>query len=149
MKLGKLRVGDVLELAVGQNFVYLNFLGKHREYGECLLLSNHRHESPISDFSSEFQSSYVVFYPASIALKRNLMAIKGNIQAPSIPTELRRAGGRSGTRILNWIIEDGQAERLVEQLSKKQQSLPIAAIWNHEMLLFRISEHWKPEMEIT
>jgi len=32
-------------------------------------------------------------------------------------------------------------------LSEEERRLPIAAIWNHEFLVQRVSEGWRPEME--
>jgi hypothetical protein len=46
-----------------------------------------------------------------------------------------------------WIIEDGASELVTKKLSETERELPIAVIWNRELLVQRVSEGWRPEME--
>ncbi len=45
---------------------------------------------------------------------------------------------------MTWIIEDGTNEVVKSELSAEDLQLPIAAIWNHELLMQRVSEGWRP-----
>ncbi len=44
-------------------------------------------------------------------------------------------------------MEPDGTEQLKRKLSLKDRELPIAAVWNHEYLIDRINEGWKPEHE--
>lgn len=57
------------------------------------------------------------------------------------------ASNREG-RVLAWRICDGKTETLVRELSEAQRYLPIASIWNHEALLYYLTQEWRPEQEI-
>lgn len=112
----------MLELRVPAGQVCLHYAGKHRDYGDGIFVGP-RTFSTQPDISSDlFNSAYFTFYPATAALTNQLVSVVGNVGTPSIPSRLRRAGAREG--------------RLVKT-------------WNHELLLQRISEGWRPEMEVS
>ncbi len=46
-----------------------------------------------------------------------------------------------------WLIVDGEHEVLTRELTPEQRLLPIGAVWNHELLVGRLAEGWRPEME--
>jgi hypothetical protein len=58
-----------------------------------------------------------------------------------------RPGARAGLTVTTWIMEDVSSEEVKQQLSAEERNLPIAVIWNHELLLQRVREGWRPEME--
>jgi hypothetical protein len=60
---------------------------------------------------------------------------------------LRRPGARSVGRIDTWVIEDGTHEVVKKALTDEELKLPIAAIWNHEILIQRVREGWNPLQE--
>jgi hypothetical protein len=47
----------------------------------------------------------------------------------------------------SWIIEDASGEVTKAKLSEEELRLPIAAIWNHELLVQRLAEGWTPVEE--
>ncbi len=146
----KLIPGDVLEVAIPDDCLgYLLYLGKHHEYGDTVLVVPGTFDRPPTDFSKEFQHAYVTFYPVTAALAQKLVRVvaKEIIPTGMPPRRLRRAGARSGTRIDSWVIEDESGEYLKTKLSEDELRLPIAAIWNHELLLKRITTKWRPELE--
>jgi len=94
-----------------------------------------------------FERGYLTFYPAKAAIVQKLATIVGYLQAPDLPKRLRRAGVRSGCAVETWVIEDASGEVVKRELSDQERQLPIAAIWNHEFLVQRVSEGWRPEFE--
>jgi hypothetical protein len=52
-----------------------------------------------------------------------------------------------GDRVTTWIIVDECGEVLKRTLSDEDLLLPIESIWNHEYLIGRIKEGWRPEHE--
>ena len=144
------KVGDVLEVRFTERCAYLYYLGRHPEYGDairvldCAALAS---EERLEDLVSE---GYVTFYPVLAAVSQGLAAVVAHIDsALGMPLALRRAGARAkdGT-VLAWIIEENGTERLTRKLSRKERALPIAAIWNHEMLRTRIVEGWRPGEQV-
>ncbi len=147
MSLNKQRAksGDILEVRLPGNFAYLQYLGKHLEYGDCIRVSPalHEHRAPIS--SELFNDAYIAFYPAIAACKEKLVQIVGNLSPPHVPTCVRRPGVRVGRHVETWIIESGLSETIKSELSDDERLLPIAAIWSHELLVLRLLEGWRPE----
>ena len=142
----RIKVGDVLQFRIGNCFAYLHYIGRHPEYGDAVLVAPHMHQLPVSLTSAIFVDSYVAFYPAATAVSQGLVEVVSHLDPPHIPKRLRRAGARSGRNIDTWIIEDGDREVVKVSLSEEDLQLPIAAIWNHELLVQRIVEGWKPQL---
>jgi hypothetical protein len=140
----KPRIGDVLELVVGAGFGYVQYLGRHSEYGDAIRVVPRMFSQHQSVAASLFEDAYITFYPVQASSANELSRIVGNLPAPQLPTQFRRAGLRAGTQVETWIIEDDRGETLVRELSVSELLLPIAAIWNHEYLVQRIDEGWTP-----
>jgi hypothetical protein len=94
-----------------------------------------------------FSDSYVAFYPVTAAVARGLIEVIGYLTPPNLPSRVRRPGARSGRRINTWIIDSGTDEVVKSKLSDDDLRLPIAVIWNHEMLTQRVLEGWNPADE--
>lgn len=143
----RVKVGDVLELEAGQRFAYLHYIGKHPEYGDAVLVNPQFQERQPSVTADIFSDAYVAFYPVMAAVSQGLIDIVGHLPPPRLPTRIRRAGARSGRHVDTWVIEDGSREVVMAKLSDEDLRLPIAAIWNHELLVERIAEGWTPAQE--
>jgi hypothetical protein len=147
----KLRVGDLLEILIGEALAYVAYIGRHVEYGDAIWVIPRTFEQRPADLADIFErTGYLTFYPAKSALSHKLVEIAGALsikQIPEVPRHLRRAGARARTgEILAWIVEKDGVDTLRKQLSEDEKLLPIAAIWNHEFLLERIVEGWTPKM---
>lgn len=136
--------GDVLRLSTPKGFAYLQYIGRHPEYGDAVLVSAMLGER--SD-GRAFSDGYVAFYSASAAVAKRLVEVVDHLVPPKLPQRLRRPGVRSGQRVDTWIIENGRGETVKSKLSDAELELPIAAIWNHELLIQRILEGWNPLQE--
>lgn len=140
----RLKPGDVLQIPSDSHFAYLHYLGKHQKYGDAVVVRRHLHESQTLITSEFFADGYVTFYPAPLALAHGLAEVVAHLPPAAVPTTLRRAGRRSGTRVETWIIEDGSRAVVRGALSDDELRLPIAGIWNHDYLMQRIAEGWNP-----
>jgi hypothetical protein len=136
--------GDVLQLNTPKGFAYLQYVGRHSEYGDAVLVNPKLGVRPEVFTSQAFSGGYLVFYPATAAVARGLVAVVDHLAPLSLPQRLRRPGARSGQHIATWIIEDGTAETVKSKLSEDDLRLPIAVIWNHELLTQRVLEGWNP-----
>ena len=143
----KPHAGDVFELAVDAGFGHLQFVGTHAEYGDAIRVVPRVSAGQSDIAASLFEGAYVTFYPLRAAVSKKLIRKVGHLPAPPLPQRLRRAGVRVGGRVETWIIEDETGQTLYRQLSERQVSLPIAAVWNHEFLIHRIREGWRPEQD--
>ncbi len=137
--------GDVLRAAAGEGDVYIQYLGRHREYGDAIAV----HPCIVNagtDISTLFGNAYVAFYPARAAVNRGLMDRAGHVNpVRDVPLVVRRPGGRGQSGVENWVIETQESEIFKKELTPSERRLPIASIWNHEMLLSRIKQQWLPE----
>jgi hypothetical protein len=144
----RLNSGDVLKFKVGNRFGHLQFVGTHAEYGDTVLVSPGLKDARDPD-ATEFSEAYIAFYPANAAVSQGLVEQIAHWPSPALPDRLRRAGRRSGKRVETWIVESGLGEIVKTRLSDEELRLPIAAIWNHELLVQRVAEGWNPAQEGT
>lgn len=145
----RLKPGDVLEIAVDNRTAYMQYLGEHSEYGGVIWVVPRTYATPPENVGSVVaEDGYFAFYPARTAVLRGFAQVVDSapLEDREIPQRLRRAGARGadGT-VLTWIVSQGNREVVKEVLSESERHLPIAAIWNHEMLALRVSEGWRPE----
>ena len=143
----RVKAGDVLELKVGDRFAYLHYIGRHSEYGDAVLVKRELYDQQMPPADVRFAGEYVAFYPVTAAVAHGLVEIVAHLPPPQLPERLRRAGVRSGRRVRTWIIESSSGEVVKTHLSEEELRLPIAAIWNHELLVQRIAEGWNPADE--
>lgn len=148
----KTRVGDVLEIATPNGLAYVQYVGKHSEYGDVVHIVSKCHQQRPANLSPIINApGYLAFYPARLAVNSGLANIVETHDLPSgveLPMQLRRAGARLPDRtIATWIVEHNGQETVHRELSDDQKGLPIAAIWNHELLIQRIVEGWTPQKE--
>ena len=139
--------GDVVRVGAEHGAVYLHYLGKHPEYGDTVAVCPTWHACECAVSAELFREGYVAFFPVAAAVWRDLAVVVGHLPSPGIPKRLRRPGLRSTNGVETWVVEDGTHEVVVKALSDAERTLPIAAIWNRELLLQRVSEGWRPETE--
>jgi hypothetical protein len=149
----KLNPGDLLEIRIKSGFSYLQFVGVHPEYGDVIWVRPAVFDSELSDFSCLFsQFGYVAFYAARAAVRHGLVRFVSAYPLPQcvvVPRNVRRPGARSSSgRIFTWILEFDGKDILKKQLDEKERLLPIAAIWDHQLLIQRIGEGWCPSSEV-
>lgn len=146
----KVITGDLLEVQTPHGLSYVQYVGKHPEYGDVIRVLPGSYEHRMSDFTALIEKpGYVAFYSARASVAQGLTEIVGSYPLQiEVPRNVRRAGARARTgRILTWIVESNGQEMVRKELTETEKQLPIAAIWDHELLILRISEHWSPQQE--
>ena len=139
--------GDVLALTATEGTIYVHYLGAHADYGDGIAVCPRAFVAPVPITDSLFDDGYVVFYPIRAAIAAGLAKTVGHLFARGLPARLRRPGARRGHKVETWIIEENSREEVKRYLSQDELQLPLAVIWNHEMLLQRVHEGWRPEHE--
>jgi hypothetical protein len=144
--------GDILEISAPAGLAYVRYLGRHNVYGDAIWVFPHWQTIRPTNLDSVFtDDGYVTFYPAQSAIRQGLLDVVASRPLPSgcgVPTLLRREGftSRDGI-VLAWVIERDGKETLKHELDEEDRKLPIASIWNHEFLINRITDNWRPEQE--
>lgn len=124
----------------------LMFAGRHADYGTAVFAHPALVASGARFDETTFSEAYATFYPANASLRAGLTRKIGHITPRPMPTEWRRPGQIVGKEIRSWIIENTAGERVTRHLTDEEADLPIAEIWNHEMLLTRVAEKWRPNL---
>lgn len=148
------RPGDVLEVSTPRGLAYIHYAARDSEYGDGIRVLPGFFATRPADFTALVSNpeAYFTFYPASAAVSQKLVEVVASIPLPrgqGLPPVHRRAGARSREgQVLAWFICEGAKETLVRELSEEQRHLPIAAIWNHEALIYYLTQEWRPEQDI-
>ena len=147
-----LNVGDILELPRSERFGYVQFLGRHPDYGDTLFVLPGLFEGlALPDVEACLaREGYISWSPVHVAIKRGWARVIGNLPPRAdVPSVLRRAGAiapRSG-RVVTWLIDGHGPPQLRWSLSEAELHLPIAQISDHEALMMDIEKKWRPEQE--
>jgi hypothetical protein len=147
------RPGDILEVPTPRGLAYVQYTARHPEYGAAIrVFPGLFFQVRPKDWSTLLShESYFTFYPAGSAAWQGLVEIVANLPLPpegGLPPRFRRAGWRNkeGKATL-WFICEGDQETRRAELSAEEKRLSIAAIWNHEFLVDRLVEEWRPEQD--
>jgi hypothetical protein len=149
----RLKPGAVLELRTRRGLAYLQYVGKHLDYGDVIRVLSGFHKKRPSDLVSLAASAgYYAFYPARPSANAAFVEVISNsVPLPAgvgIPDELRRRGmiDTDGTT-LAWIIERKGVESVHKTLTKAERELPVVSVWSHDLLLKYVIEEWVPHQE--
>jgi hypothetical protein len=148
MKKRRASPGDVLTFISGGKRAFLQYLGRHPEYGDAVAVCPGFRPLKSRATVKDIEDSYVTFYPVQAAIRAGLVEIVYRLPAAGMPSRIRRPGIRSskdGT--FSWFIKTGDSECRVRELTKEDRKLPIAEIVNHEYLIERIRAKWRPETD--
>ncbi len=151
----KARFGDVFEVRTPQGLAYLQYTSKHPEYSDTVRILPglfKTRPSPDELAALTTQEGYFTFYLVSLAVRHGLVELIGNYPIPAgleAPSKLLRAGFRTSEgKALAWFLWDGTHETLLKrELTPEEQRISLAQMWNHEFLVHRLAEQWRPEHE--
>jgi hypothetical protein len=146
-----LKSGDVLELECQGSYAYLIYIGRHAQLGGTIRVIPKLFAEQPTDLEAIGQMpGYVTFYPVGAALRAKLVKRIGHSSRgeASVPVWVRNAiNVDADGRVRSWLVTDGDQRIPRQALSAEEQELPIATIWNHPLLVHRISTGWSPRDE--
>lgn len=151
----KARFGDVFEVRTPQGLAYLQYTSNHPEYSDTVRVLPGLFDTrpnPETLASLVAQESYFIFYRVTLAVRHGLVALIGTYPIPGgleAPFKLLRAGFTApGGKVMAWIVEEGASETVIKRaLTPEEKRLSRAQMWNHEYLVQRLAEQWRPEHE--
>jgi hypothetical protein len=138
--------GEILEVPIGTQFGYVQFIGNHREHGDAILVNPVLHARQAHFAAGFFSGGYVTFYPATLAVTQRRAEVVAQSSPPKFPKRYRRPGvvQRDGT-VDTWVIEGGWRDVVRHTLSDVERKMPIANVLDHEHLSAQIAKGWTPE----
>jgi hypothetical protein len=140
--------GEILEVAIGDRFGYVQFIGQHPQYGDAILVNPALHARQAHFASGFFSSGYVTFYAAGTAVSNKVVEVVAQSSPPKLPKRFRRPREIPGDGAVEaWVIEGGWREVVRQNLSDEERRMPIADVWNHESLRQRIANGWTPQTD--
>jgi hypothetical protein len=151
----KARFGDVFEVHTPRGLAYFQYTSKHPEYSDTIRILPGlfaTRPSPDELVALTTQEGYFTFYLVSLAVRHGLVELIGNYPIPAgleAPSKLLRAGFRTSEgKAVAWFLWDGTHETLLKrELTAEEKRISLAQMWNHEALVHRLAEQWRPEHE--
>jgi hypothetical protein len=151
----RVRIGDIIEVRTPGGLVYAIYTHKHVKhprYGAMIRVFDKMHAVRPDSLAEavKYPVMFTTFYPLQAAVNKQVVEVVGNVPVPdrlkAFPV-FRVAGlaDQATNRVSNWWLWDGEKEWRVGVLTAEQRKLPIRGVWNHEFLVDRISEGWRPE----
>lgn len=132
-------------MPVGSQFGYVQFLGTHRKHGEAILVSPELYKRQAAFAASFFSRGYVTFYAACLGVTQKRIEVVAQSTPQSLPKRFRRPSVvLPDGSVESWVIEGGWREVVKKALTDEERQIPIAKVWNHEMLCARIASGWTP-----
>lgn len=149
------RFGDLVEVRTPRGLAYIQYTSKHPEYSDTVRVLPGLFEKrppPEQLAALATQEGYFTFYLVSLAVRYGLVEIIGEYPIPpglEAPSKLLRAGLRTREgRALGWWLWDGVQEIPMKRpLTAEEKHISLASMWNHEYLVYRLAEEWRPEHE--
>jgi hypothetical protein len=151
--MGRLKIGDIIEISTQKGLAYAQFTHKHRVFGELIrIIPGFWQRRPESFGAIADQAHvFVCFFPVSAAVNRGIMEVVGNA---TVPKEAQRfpvfrdgiADPVTG-KVAVWWLWDGENEWKVGNLTSEQRKFPVSGVWNDTLLVERIESGWTPEKD--
>jgi len=150
------RPGDILELKTPRGLAYLQYVGRHADYGDviCVLKGFHQ-QRPAEPAAVAGGPGYYIFYPVLAAARPPnplVEVVATDVPLPkgrAVPRDLRRSGWTDGSgRSLTWVVKRDGVDTMRRKLTAAEKRLPILETWNHEFLVDRVTEEWDPSQDV-
>jgi hypothetical protein len=147
------RIGDIIEVVTRKGCAYAQHTHRHPVYGALIRVFEGTYPERPGDFEAISQApiAFSVFFPLNSALRQKVVTTVA-ITAVATWNQVFPVF-RSGTphhiskKVETWWLWDGVREWMVGNLTPDQRSLPIRGVGNVDLLVSRIEEGWRPELD--
>jgi hypothetical protein len=148
------KIGDILEIKTAKGLAYAQLIHKVPPEGSLIRVLIPLLASPAEhlDVLAAMGDRFLTFFPVGAAVNRKIVRFAGNVAVPDKYKEvppMRAPGGRTPRgKVMNWWVLEGGKERRVDELTPEQRRWSIASVINDTLLVKRIEQDWRPEMEV-
>ncbi|HET9710577.1 MAG TPA: hypothetical protein VFP64_01805 [Pyrinomonadaceae bacterium] len=148
-------IGDLIEIPTAKGFAYAQYTHEHSLMGALIRVFDTVYPSRPENLERLVVGAVRLstFFPLKAAIHQDIYKIVANHDV----SELNRSFPIFRTGIVDpktkkvsvWWLWDGEKEWKIGDLTPEQRKLPIRGVWNVAMLVQRIEEGWRPEIDHT
>lgn len=143
----KIKIGDIFEVPTEKGLAYLHYVYMDASAGHLLrVLPGLFNETPANlEELVAAKESYWIHYPLVEAYKQNLVKTVGSYSANKFKKpKCMRSQHIIKDDFIGWHIIDTDTwqRELVENLTEAQKSLSPWGVWNHTLLVERLTTGW-------
>jgi len=150
----RIKFGNIVEIKTPTGLAYAIYTHRDALCGAVIRVFSKLHTVRPNDFTEMINGDiqFITIYPLQAAVNRKLVTIIGTVPVPehlrAFPL-FRTAGlpDPKTHRVYHWGFWDGEKEWNMDELTPELRKLPIRGTWNHTLLVDRITEGWKHEMD--
>ena len=149
----RVKVGDVVEIATKKGLAYALYTHRDPQWGALLRVTDGLFETTPADLNAVVKRPllFSAFFPLQQAVNQGIVSVVGTVPVPDDLSEFPTF--RSGPidpvtkKVSSWWLWDGREQWQVQALSSVQRTFPLREIVNDTLLIQRIENGWKPEIE--
>jgi len=151
--MAKPKIGDIFEIPTAKGYAYAQYTHEHFQLTSLIRVFEGLYPSPPGDWGKIVAGpvQFSTFFPLKAAVQRGIFKIVAHHQVaePNRSFPIFRSGivDPKTRKVSVWWLWDGEAEWKIGNLNPEQRKLPIREIWNDAMLVQRIEEGWRPEID--
>jgi len=148
-----IRFGDIIEIPIRQGLAYAQYTHRVKPYGALIRVFETTRRQRPRDWAAMAVSpiAFSVFFPLNSAVRQKVVQVVGRTEVAAWNRALpvfRDGNPHPVTRKVDtWWLWDGEREWEVGTLTPEQRRMPILGVWDVVMLVARIEEGWRPELD--
>ncbi|HOY60773.1 MAG TPA: hypothetical protein PK640_21840 [Verrucomicrobiota bacterium] len=146
------KIGDIIEIETGQGLAYAQYTHRIPPYGALIRVfaGTHARRPDVVELAKA-PVVFSTFFPLNSALRQRVVRVVGRTDVArtnQVSPVFRDGNPHPVTRkVEEWWLWDGVREWKVGDLSPEQRRLPILGVWDIDMLVARIEDGWRPELD--
>ncbi|MGN6094511.1 MAG: hypothetical protein ACTHOL_19340 [Luteibacter jiangsuensis] len=145
----RVKLGDIVQILTSEGVSYAQLSHINPEFGYLIRIFEGTYPKRPKDWAEVVARpvQFSAFFPLQSAVNQALLAVVGNCPVPeaiaSFPTFRSRNGGRGGSI---WLWDGKAAVMLDRPLGEEEQSYPVEGIISAPLLIERIENGYRPEV---
>ena len=149
----KPKPGDIFEIRTAKGNAYAQYTHEHAQLTSLIRVFEGLYPSLPTDWGKIVAGpvQFSTFFPLKAAVQRGISKIVAHqpVAEPNKSFPIFRSGivDPKTRKVAVWWLWDGENEWKIGNLTPEQRKLPIREIWNDALLVQRIEEGWRPEID--
>jgi|SRR5882762_10347375 len=148
------KIGDIIEIPTSKGLAYAQYTHQHPQFGGLIRVFETLFQQRPDDFISLVNGPvrFSTFFPLRAAVSKGIFKVVEHhgVADPNRAFPVFRSGiaDPKTKKVAVWWLWDGQREWRVGEITPEQRKLPLRSTWNDTMLVQRIEEGWRPEIDV-